>query len=200
MSSPFDPGRPDPTLESKIVAALDRLSMAFRVLLSNEGRTYGLSPIQVQILLFIRFHEKKRCKVGVLSQEFNLTKATVSESIRTLMKKELVYKEEDATDGRSQVIGLTPEGHKAATHAADFALAIEQPLATLQEPEKELLLSSLLKLIQTLNRTGIITVQRMCLTCAHHQHTANGHYCKLMKAPLKARELRLDCPDHKVLA
>src|SRR5690606_9651643 len=87
MPSPFDPQRPGPTVESKIVVALERVATAFRVLLWNEGRTHGLSPIQVQLLLFLRFHPRERCKVSVLAQEFNLTKATISESVRALELK-----------------------------------------------------------------------------------------------------------------
>lgn len=200
MPSPFDPQRPGPTVESKIVVALERVATAFRVLLWNEGRTHGLSPIQVQLLLFLRFHPRERCKVSVLAQEFNLTKATISESVRALELKGLVHKQVDPADGRSQVIGLAPAGRKAAAHAADFAQAIEQPLAGLPAAEKEAVLAGLLKLIRTLNQAGVITVQRMCLTCAHHALVDGGHYCKLLNAPLRAAELRVDCPEHEAVA
>lgn len=199
MPSPFDPQRQGATAESRIVVALERIAMAYRVLLWNEGRNHGLSPVQVQLLLFLRFHPRERGKVSVLAQEFNLSKPTISESVRALEQKGLVNKHGDPADGRSQVIGLTPAGRKAAAHAADFARAIEQPLATLAQPEKEAMLSGLLQLIHGLNKAGIITVQRMCLTCEHHEHVDGGHYCKLLAAPLQTTELRLDCPEHEAV-
>lgn len=200
MPSPFDPQRQGATAESRIVVALERIAMAYRVLLWNEGRNHGLSPVQVQLLLFLRFHPRERGKVSVLAQEFNLSKPTISESVRALEQKGLVNKHGDPADGRSQVIGLTPAGRKAAAHAADFARAIEQPLATLAQPEKEAMLSGLLQLIHGLNKAGIITVQRMCLTCAHHALVDGRHYCKLLNAPLRAAELRVDCPEHEAVA
>ena len=40
-------------IESRIVVALERISEAFRVLLWNESKENSLSPIQIQILIFI---------------------------------------------------------------------------------------------------------------------------------------------------
>lgn len=38
--------------ESKIVASLERISQAFRVLVWNESKGHSLSPIQIQVLFF----------------------------------------------------------------------------------------------------------------------------------------------------
>ena len=43
-------------IESRIVVALERISESFRVLLWNESKENSLSPIQIQILIFIYFH------------------------------------------------------------------------------------------------------------------------------------------------
>lgn len=62
-----------------------------------------------------------------------------------------------------------------------------------------MMLSGLLKLIYELNRAGVITVQRMCFTCANY-HLENGqHYCRLLQTKLAANELRIDCPEHEIL-
>ena len=72
-------------LASKIVAGLERNSEAFRVLLWEHAKVVGLSPIQ--ILLFISFHPETLCNVSHVAHEFNLTKATISEAIKVLHKK-----------------------------------------------------------------------------------------------------------------
>jgi DNA-binding MarR family transcriptional regulator len=197
MNSLFDLNWQNKKVESKIVVALERISEAFRVLLWNESKENALSPIQIQILIFLLFHSKEKCKVSYLAQEFNMTKATISDSIKLLLQKGLIEKLDDLTDTRSYIIGLTIAGKQIAEKSANFAFAIEKPLTTLSEGQKEVILSSLLKLIQELNRAGIITVQRMCFTCNHYIFENDGHYCKLLQSKLKNNELRIDCEEHE---
>jgi len=182
------------------VVALERISEAFRVLLWNESKEYALSPIQIQILIFLRFHSSEQCKVTYVAREFNMTKATVSDSLKLLAQKGLIEKRNDPEDARSYIIGLTHEGKKAAGKSAHFALAIEKPLRLFPQQQKEAVLSGLLKLIDELNRAGIITVQRMCFTCAYYRPGNDTHYCTLLQASLAAKELRVDCPEHQLAA
>lgn len=60
------------------------------------------------------------------------------------------------------------------------------------------MLLSLLNIINHLNKTGVITIQRMCLTCTHHEMSENeeSHFCKLLNRKLHSSELRIDCPEH----
>ena len=184
-------------IESRIVVALERVSEVFRVLLWNESKENALSPIQIQILIFIYFHNLEKCKVGYLANEFNMTKATISDSVKVLLSKNLLTKEIDPTDTRSYSLLLTTEGKQVAQKASLFASSIEQPLTELTQEQKTIMLSGLLKLIYDLNKTGIITIQRMCFTCSYYQ-TNRGHYCKLLKSSLPEKELRIDCPEHEL--
>lgn len=92
MKPSFDIG--NQSIESRIVVALERVSEAFRVLLWNESKENSLSPIQIQILIFIHFHSLEKCKVGYLANEFNMTKATISDSVRVLLSKAFVTKKQ----------------------------------------------------------------------------------------------------------
>ena len=80
--SSFNLNEQNQKIESRIVVALERISEAFRVLLWNESKENSLSPIQIQILIFIYFHSLAKCKVGYLADEFNMTKATISDSVK----------------------------------------------------------------------------------------------------------------------
>ncbi|MBK9593065.1 MAG: winged helix-turn-helix transcriptional regulator [Crocinitomicaceae bacterium] len=184
-------------MESRIVVALERISEAFRVLLWNESKENSLSPIQIQILIFIYFHSLEKCKVGYLADEFNMTKATISDSVKILLSKELVSKETDPIDTRSFSLSLTNEGKKIAKKASLFASSIEQPIEKLTQEQKTIMLNGLLKLIYDLNKSGIITIQRMCFTCSNYQRKG-VHYCKLLKSQLAENELRIDCPEHEL--
>ncbi len=185
-------------IESRIVVALERISEAFRVLLWNESKENSLSPIQIQILIFIYFHSPEKCKVGYLADEFNMTKATISDSVKVLLSKELVTKETDPNDTRSFTLSLTNEGKKIAKKASLFASSIEQPIEKLTQEQKTIMLNGLLKLIYDLNKSGIITIQRMCFTCSNYQLDNGIHYCKLLKSKLAENELRVDCPEHEL--
>lgn len=193
----FNPKYQNKNIEGKIVVALERISEAFRVLLWQEGKENALTPLQLQVLIFLKFHSSKKCKVDYLSKEFNVTKATISETVRLLAKKELIYKETDATDTRSYSIYLTEKGKKIAAKSSSFAKILEKPIHSYSEKQKEIVFQSLLDLIEKLNKAGIITVQRMCLSCRFYESGEKNDYCKLLKKKLYNPDLRVDCPEHE---
>ncbi|MBN8789891.1 MAG: winged helix-turn-helix transcriptional regulator [Terrimonas sp.] len=199
MSS-FNPERQENKIEGKIVVALERISEAFRVLLWNESKSNALSPIQVQILIFLLFHSGEKCKVSYLAAEFNMTKATISDSVKVLFLKKLIKKTGDELDTRSFTISLTAEGKKIAEQASSFTASIEKPIGRLSDEQKKAMLDGLLKLIYELNRAGVITIQRMCFTCANYQFDKGTHYCKLLQTTLAGGRLRIDCPEHEFIS
>lgn len=199
MKSSFDLNRQNKNTESKIVVALERISEAFRVLLWNESKENSLSPIQIQILIFIHFHTSEKCKVGYLADEFNMTKATISDSVRVLLAKELVIKETDPIDTRSYTLSLTTKGKQIAEKASFFASTIEKPIGKLSEEQKTVILNGLLQMIYDLNKAGIITIQRMCFTCSFYNAENGIHYCNLLKTKLAESEIRVDCPEHEII-
>ncbi|MFQ5446761.1 MAG: MarR family winged helix-turn-helix transcriptional regulator [Saprospiraceae bacterium] len=197
--SSFNLNEQNQKIESRIVVALERVSEAFRVLLWNQSKENSLSPIQIQILIFIHFHSLEKCKVGYLADEFNMTKATISDSVRVLLTKDLVTKQTDPVDTRSYTLSLTEEGKKIAQKASFFASSIEQPVEKLTQEQKTIMLNGLLKLIYDLNKSGIITIQRMCFTCSFYNAKNGIHYCSLLKTKLAESDVRVDCPEHEIL-
>lgn len=193
--SSFDLDHQNTSIESKIVASLERISQAFRVLLWNESKEFSLTPIQVQVLIFLLHHSDEKRKVSYLADEFNLTKATISDCVKTLEQKQLINKEYEPHDTRSYVIHLSAKGDEVATKASFFATQIQVPIDRQNSPDKEKLLLSLLDIIHHLNKTGVITIQRMCLTCQYY-NSDNGDFCQLLNQKLATHELRVDCPEH----
>lgn len=197
--SSFSLNEQNQKIESRIVVALERISEAFRVLLWNESKKNSLSPIQIQILIFIKFHSVEKCKVSYLAKEFNMTKATVSDSVKALLDKELIFKQQDPADTRSYYIVLTDKGKKIAEKVSFFASSVEDSIEQLSDEQKTILLNGLLKLIYDLNKSGVITIQRMCFTCSFYNAKNGIHYCNLLKTKLAESEIRVDCPEHEVL-
>ena len=91
--SEFNPKNQEQELHYKVAFGLERLSEVFKRLFLDESKKHKLSPIQIQILLFIAFHKEDLCTVTHLAKEFNLTKATVSDAVRVLNEKKIHSKE-----------------------------------------------------------------------------------------------------------
>ena len=197
MSS-FNPERHLTNVDSKIVAALEKISEVFRVLLWAGAKEHKVSPIQLQLLIFLKYHRSdKHCKVASMAKEFNLTKATISDSIKTLEQKELIKRTPDANDSRSFTFSLTDKGEKVTGLVENFTGPLDGVISSLSIQQKEYLLTSVMDLIYRLNKEGIISTQRMCYTCGYYGGDRKEyHYCNLMKAPLTLDDLRLDCPEH----
>lgn len=198
--SAFDLEHQNSSIEGKIIASLERVSQAFRVLLWNESKEHSLSPIQVQVLIFLLHHSDQKRKVSYLADEFNMTKATISDTIKTLEQKALIKKEHEQHDTRSYIIQLTKKGKEIAVQTSLFSEQIQIPIDKLHLTDKENLLLSLLDIIHHLNRSGIITIQRMCFTCHFYKSNKNSqeHFCRLLNSKLKDNELRIDCPEHSL--
>lgn len=198
--SPFDLNRQNENVDSRIVASLERISQAFRVLLWKEGKEFSLSPIQIQVLIFLLYHSEEKRKVSYLAAEYNMTKATISDTIKSLEQKKLIGKEYEQHDTRSYIIHLTKRGKDLAETTASFTSQIQQPIAKLNSDDKENLLLSLMGIIQHLNKVGVITIQRMCVTCVHYQSETKKqrHFCRLLNQKLEDSDLRIDCPEHEV--
>ncbi|MCY1538853.1 MarR family protein [compost metagenome] len=182
------------------MASLERIAQAFRVLLWQESKEFSLSPIQVQVLIFLLHHSEEKRKVSYLAAEFNMTKATISDTIKTLEQKNLITKEYEQHDSRSYIIHLTTKGKDIAGKTSFFTKEIQTPIDKLHPDDKENLLLSLLNIILHLNQSEVITIQRMCMTCRYYQSSDKGqkHFCNLLNQKLHIADLRIDCPEHSV--
>jgi DNA-binding MarR family transcriptional regulator len=188
------------SINQKITYGLERIAKAFRVLLWEESKLHKISPIQIQILLFCSTHKKENLKVSFLANEFDLTKATVSDSIKVLIKKDLLSKEINPSDSRSFTVQLTRKGNEIVEKTKGFSSILTQSIDTLTTIEKESLLNNILNIIYQLNQQKIISIQRMCFTCFHYEKKGNNSFCNLLNKSLKKSDFQIDCVDHKMTA
>lgn len=195
--SAFDLTHQNQSVDAKIVAGLERIATTFRVLLWQQSRDTSLSPMQLQILLFLATHEPQKGKVGYLANEFNLTKPTISDAVKSLAGKGLIDRKNEPTDSRSHTLHLTETGRQMAGQTANFAQLLQELVSQLDAPYKQAMFESRFTLIYNLQQRGVITVQRMCTTCLHYDFTGQLHFCNLLQIPLEATQLRLDCLEHQ---
>ena len=196
IQSTFNPDQQEKDISSKIVAGMERISEVYKILLWEKAKLVGLSPIQIQILIFLTFHKRELCNVSHLAKEFNITKPTVSDAIKILAKKELITKTYSTTDSRSYLITLTSLGNDMVSRTSDFSNPLKKQIDNLSELELGSLFGTISQLIYKLNRNGILQVQRICYGCQFYQKNQEVDYCNLLQKELTKQEIRLDCPEH----
>lgn len=187
--------------QARVAAAIERLGQLSRLLLWEASRNAreprSLSPVQIQILVFLSGHAPELCRVGALARELMVTPATVSDSVSALERKGLVAKSPAADDRRSTVLELTATGRAAAASLSAWAAPLEEAVVEMEDAGE--LLAQLLALIAGLERRGVVSGTRMCPTCHHFVERGAekaGAYCRLMDKPLSPSELRIDCAEH----
>lgn len=185
-------------LSSKIVVSLEKISEVFRILLWQQAKTFRLSPIQIQILIFIQTHNSKLNKVSYLAKEFNLTKATISDAVKVLEQKGLIEKLRNDPDSRSFSIELTVKGIEVSRKVALFSNSLKTAVEDFSSEKKADLWGSLFSILTDFQNKGILSLERMCLNCKFHRtDKVTGHYCEFLKKHLEQEDLRIDCPEHE---
>jgi DNA-binding MarR family transcriptional regulator len=200
MDSVFDPEKQHKRVDSKIVAALERLNQAFRTQLWNQAQEHGLSPIQIQILVFLLNHDRSMSRVSRLAREFGVTAATVSDAVSTLVEKNLAERVASRGDLRVFDIRLTQQGRRLTRRLSGWADSMRDSLGVLSAKQQQAVMHSLMQMISSLQQSGIVSEARMCVSCRHfvekpHSGSAQ-HYCLLLEKSLDTGDLRIDCPEH----
>jgi DNA-binding MarR family transcriptional regulator len=199
MIAVFNPDQQVADKDSRIVAALIRLSEALKALQWKEATAGGLSPVQVQILIFLFHHSESKRTVSYIADEFSISRPTVSDAIKALMAKGLVEKKTGGKDKRSQSLALTTKGIAAAEAAANYTNALKAPLDKLGFMQKDVLLITLTELVHQLHRGGVLINQRMCFGCKYYSsiQKPHKHFCRLLKTGIDDTDIRIDCHDYE---
>ena len=183
-------------LESKIVNGLERISEAIKASLWEKAKLYGISPTQIQILIFINTHKTEICNVSYMAKEFNITKATISDAVRVLLNKKFLEKDLSPMDKRRYNLILTTLGNDLVGKLSEYVTPFREALSVFELENLNTVFDTLTKLIYQLNQLDIIQVQRTCFNCKHYTgNRTDSHYCNLLSSKLKNQEIRLDCNE-----
>ena len=191
-------------VDPKLLTAIDKLGQALRVQMGQVARTHGLTSLQLQLLVRLRVDPPERRRVGALAAEFDVTLPTVSDAITTLERKGLVGRGPDPSDGRGVRIVLTERGNAVAEAADAWQVRAAGILGFVSQRDKERALGFLMGVLAELHREGLVSIARMCVTCAYfREHQGPGdemHRCVILDLDLGPADLRVDCPEHEGLS
>jgi DNA-binding MarR family transcriptional regulator len=194
----------EPELDAKVAAALERVGHALRVLLWDQAKTHGLSPMQVQLLLRLAHEPPQRRRVGTLAAEFDVKAPTVSEAVGALRRKGLLASAAVEGDRRGQLLELSADGRRVAEALAAWHQPVADHLAGVPASAKSETLALLVDLIGGLRRGGVVGVARTCPTCRFFRRDAHPgearHHCALLDSPMAPADLRVDCAEHEQAA
>lgn len=202
MKSIFNHKYQHSDLDAKLVLALERISHIFRVLLWEQTRQYNLSPIQTQILIYVYHQPDTDRNITNLAQRLNLTKATVSDAVKSLVQKKLVKKLSDKDDARFFYLELTSKGKELVKKIESWGEKFRRNFNDIPIDKKINLYETLLQILISFEEEGIINRNRICITCRHFQiqkkNRKETYFCQLLNLPLQTEELRVDCPEHEL--
>lgn len=184
------------SVDAKLFATLERLATLFKASTQQVSKRYRLTPLQLQVLLFVSEHQSDLCTVSYLAHELLVTKATISDSVRVLVEKDILRRHTNPNDSRAFSLSLSKKGKELYDTIKTDGAGLCYSASDLQEEQKVVLLDLLLTLLQKNFDRGAIPV-RTCKTCVHYAPTSEGFHCQLLNRDLSFADLRLDCPEHE---
>lgn len=195
-------GQPErhPSLDAKIVGALDRVADALSVLARRVAAEHDLSPTQLRVLARLYVGPPPEPLSRELAREFDVSDPTISDALAALRRKGLIESAPDPADRRRQVLRLTAAGRAAGRSVSRWTAPAEIASSGIERESAEALLSGLLDLLGRLHGAGLLTVARSCSTCAHFSRDgATGRpvlRCGYFGETLRPSDLRVDCAAH----
>ncbi len=129
-------------ITAKIVVGLERIGHRMNALLKMQAWEHGLSSLQIRILLFIYF-SKEKTTLSLLSNEFFLSKPTISIALKSMEQKGLIVRLKDDDDKRNKPFALTEWGRQIAHVAGFYPERLRKIVSNIDQKEKEILLKNI---------------------------------------------------------
>ncbi|SFF03098.1 DNA-binding transcriptional regulator, MarR family [Chitinophaga sp. CF118] len=197
----FSPEQLLTNIDARLLLSLQRLSDMLKAMQWEQARMLGITPLQLQILLFVGYHPPVVNKAASIASELQVSRPTISDAVGSLVSKGLLEMHADKRDRRSYSLVLTGTGMQLMKQASEYMGQLKDLLDKKPEQEKNNLYHSVYSII-----TGLLTadkggVQRMCFNCAHYNgNKKRQHECLFLKKSLLSAELQLDCSYHSTLS
>jgi DNA-binding MarR family transcriptional regulator len=198
----FNPQYRENYVPGHLTVTLYRISQAVTLLLREKARACGLSPTQVQALLFLAYARPGVHTIGGLAERLGCTPATASGVVDALERKGLVIREPWPQHRRTVTLSLTDGGAAMAARVDDSLDELESIVCQLPEEQQATVLQATRHIVNGLAEHGWIKVYEMCWKCnlfqpnAHPDHPTGPHHCTLMDAPVLETDSYAACPDY----
>lgn len=176
------------TEQNRIKELMDRLG---RISASDEWNG-DLNPTQWAALSYLdRANRFSRTPTHV-AEYMAATRGTVSQTLKTLARKNLIEEHRSEQDKRSIFYSVTQQGIFQLKRTS----FLEETVSNLDKDDS----SHLLKGLEALTRTALkkrgFKAFGTCETCCHHEKTSTGGFCRLLNEQLTPPETKQICFEH----
>lgn len=185
-----------------VAVALYRIGQALSILFRERSGVHGLTPPQMQALLFLRYARPDLHTLTGLAERLVCTPANANGVVDALERKRLVRREPaEGVRGRKR-LRLTPKGERVVDHLDSVLTDLEAWIAELPEAEQLALLRATEAIVRRFVQAGYVRVYEMCWSCgffrayAHPDHPQGPHHCAFADVPLPDSTTYTECPDH----
>jgi len=187
------------SLAARVATGLNKLGLAMKHETWAQANEEGLSPTQGQIVAALATAAHSGSE---LAAKLGLSLPTISDSVRALVEKGYVDKARDPRHPRASLLSLSARGRAVAKKVRTWPDFLAGAVEELSEGEQQVMLKAVIKMIRSLQDSGHVPVQRMCVSCRYFQpHVRAGdapHHCAFVDAPLADQHLRVDCAEHEL--
>jgi DNA-binding MarR family transcriptional regulator len=189
---------------SKVATGLMRVSQVLGSQATAAAGFSGLSALQVQVLNDL-ISRGGPLTVSHFARRFQISTATVSDSIRVLTEKGLVAKVRDRADARAMLVSITEKGRETAVKSSIWTERLKRLVAEWEQNRQDEVLSALTAIIVAFQKEGVVSTDRICVACRYFAincemgESAAPHYCRFFNTPLRATDIRIDCPEFETL-
>ncbi len=192
-------------IDTRIYQALGKISNLFKSQKIDSFKRLKLTPLMADLIGYISSHPKESSTVSRLSEEFSVTKATLSDAVSTLEERGLLVKEEDTEDSRIKYLVLTEEGQKMAEEMLYYERLFYEAVAGIEDSSKEVVYNFLINILRHFRERGDIKVLKSCVNCQNfirekYKKGRKRHFCKLLKLRLSDSDINIDCSSNIPLA
>jgi hypothetical protein len=126
----------------------------------------------------------------------------VSDSLSALERKRFITKAGSKRDTRAIDSVITTQGRHVVKASRTVFERLERMIGDWPETRRAQILPAMMELIAELKHDPESPGDRMCITCGHFAINCDArvdsaeHFCRFFSEPLRAVDLRLDCPEH----
>ena len=182
-----------------------RLYQGLEALIRKRGEALGLSPSQVQILLFLSYAHPRYRRTTAIAKRFSIAPATACRILNTLERKGLIRRRRHQEDRRGVEIELTAAGRRMVAQLTGIGEQLIAYLDELKAEERHILTDALRKILHSLEESGYLAQVVICRSCPHFRESAypgtrKPHLCQLTGERLTEEESYLERLDEPVSA
>ena len=177
----------------QILARLERLARLTR----SASHVEGLNAAQWEALRYISRANSFSNSPGALARYLGATKGTTSQTVLSLIKKNVIAKSTRGDDGRSVVLVLTQDGHKIL--GRDPLLNLEQAIANLGDKTLKRFSKGLSELLEIEVASQEEPSFGTCAQCAFASPDQAGTFCKMLKVNVGAEDVQKLCFHYKAV-